>query len=181
MKYIYHLKPDPFVGTFLIPLNQMDQSSTLYLDHAKKYEGRENLMLEIIPKLNCKWNDVVQFSALDPQIIACELKKIHPGLKLIRAEYFKIPVNDIISKYQAVVFKRNSKRPKGDFSIQENDVERLTFNSYEEITTVPIRTVNYWLEVKKMGGKYLWFPYVPHILVKGMIETSKFEVCKLTI
>ncbi len=81
MNYIYHLKPEPFEGTSLIPLNLMDKSSPLYLGHAKKYEGREELMLEIIPKLNCKWNDVVQFSALNPQIIVQELKKIHPELK----------------------------------------------------------------------------------------------------
>lgn len=179
MQYIYHLKPEPFEGNSLLPLNLMDKSSSLYLSHAKKYEGREKLMLEVIPKLNCKWNDVVQFSALDPQIIARELKKIHPELKLIRAEYFKIPVEKIVPQYEAAVFKRNPERAKGDFSIQENDVEMLTINSYQELTEVPAPTINYWLEVKRTGGKFLWFPYIPHIFVKGIIDTSEFEICTL--
>lgn len=181
MKYIYHLKPDPFEGTSLIPLNLMDKNSSLYLNHTKKYEGREELMLELIPRLYCKWNDVVQFSALDPQIIVRELKKIHPDLKLIRTEYFKIPVDKIVPKYEAVVFNRKHSQPKGDFSIQENDIELLTMNSYEELNEVPTRTIKYWLDVKENGGKFLWFPYVPHIFVKGIIETSEFEVCTLTI
>ena len=66
MNYIYHIKPEPFMGTSLIPLNSMDRNSALYKNHAEKYIGRENLMLEVIPKLNCKWNDVVQFSTLNP-------------------------------------------------------------------------------------------------------------------
>ena len=39
--YIYHLKPKPFEGKFLIPLNQMDKVSTIYKEQAKKYLGRE--------------------------------------------------------------------------------------------------------------------------------------------
>lgn len=180
MKYIYHLKPEPFEGTALIPLNLMDKSSALYLNHAKKYEGREELMQEIIPILNCKWNDVVQFSALDPQIIVGKLKEIHPELKLIRGEYFKIPIETIVPQHQAVIFKRNPNHPKGDLSISPEDIELLTASSYQEQTEVPAATIKYWFNVKQNGGKFLWFPYVPHIFVKGIIDTSEFEICKLS-
>ncbi|MBC7430328.1 MAG: hypothetical protein H7336_17065 [Bacteriovorax sp.] len=181
MKYLYHLKPEPFEGSFLIPLNLMNKSSSVYLNHAKKYEGREELMLEIIPKLNCKWNDVIQLSAINPQFIARKLKEINPELKLIRAEYFKIPVEKIVPKYEAVIYKKNPSQVKGDFSIHENDIEFLTTSSYKELIEVPTQTINYWLDVKKDGGKFLWFPFIPHIFVKGIIETSDFELCTLTL
>lgn len=181
MQYIYHLKPDPFEGTCLIPLNLMDKNSSLYQKHVKKYEGREELMNTIIPKLNCKWNDVVQFSALDPQIIALKLKEFRPELKITKAEYFKIPVEKIVSKYEAAVFTRHPNQKKGDYSIQDEDIELLNISSYKELSEVPKLTINYWSDVKKSGGPYLWFPYVPHIFIKGIIDTTDFEISTFTI
>ncbi|MAV91863.1 MAG: hypothetical protein CL676_10610 [Bdellovibrionaceae bacterium] len=84
------------VGTELIPLNQMDKASDLYTQHSAKYVGRDQLLEASLPLLNCKWNDVVQFSALDPQKIADELKKIKPALKIFRKHYFRVPVSQII-------------------------------------------------------------------------------------
>jgi hypothetical protein len=181
MKYIYHLRPDPFEGTSLIPLNSMDKSSSLYLKHVQKYEGREDLMNIIIPKLNCKWNDVVQFSSLAPQIIALKLKEFCPELKITKAEYFKIPIEDIISKHEAVIFTRNPNQKKGDFSISDEDIQILSDETYNELSQVPELTINYWMNVKQNGGPYLWFPYIPHIFVKGIIETERFEICSPTI
>ena len=36
MSFIYHMKPVPFEGDSLIPLNQMDKESDLYKGHARK-------------------------------------------------------------------------------------------------------------------------------------------------
>lgn len=54
MSSIYHLKPDPFVGKDLIPLNRMNKEDDLYRQHVRKYEGREDLKKEVIPILNYK-------------------------------------------------------------------------------------------------------------------------------
>jgi hypothetical protein len=180
MSYIYHLKPIPFTGTTLIPLNMMDRESDLYKGHARKYVGREHLMAENIPILNCKWNDVVQFSAIDPQLIVDKLKTIQDNFILFRTEYFKIHVNQIIDLYDAVVFAPNPNKSKGNFKIDVNEIVNLT-SSYNELLELPIETLRYWDNVKNTGGKYLWFPYVTHILIKGIIETKKFEICNLKI
>ncbi|MBT4790544.1 MAG: hypothetical protein HON90_03155 [Halobacteriovoraceae bacterium] len=181
MSYIYHLRPEPFEGTSLIPLNSMDKESDLYKGHAKKYTGREDLMDGTIPILNCKWNDVVQFSALDPQIIVNELIKHKENLKLIRLYYFKVHVKDIVSKYDAVVFDRKVSRGKGDFRIDESEVQYLSENSYQELSQVPQETIEYWKSVKADGGKFLWFPFVTHIMVKGIINIKGFELCELKL
>lgn len=178
MSYIYHMKPVPFEGDYLIPLNEMDKNSNLYKKNAKKYEGREDLMQEIIPLLDCKWNDVVQFSALDPQQIVNHLRDIQNDLKLYRTEYFKIHVEQIIGKYDSVIFDRSKKQKKGDFKIKENEVSYLN-SSYQEISNVPPETIKYWNKVKKEGGKFLWFAFIPHIFVKGKIDTRGFEICNL--
>ncbi len=180
MSYIYHLKPDPMEGSELIPLNMMCPESDLYKKHASKYVGRESLMKEMIPILDCKWNDVVQFSALDPQIIVDELKSFHSGLKLLRLQYYKIHVDDIIGNFDSIVFDRSQARKKKDFTIQDSEVEVLN-KSYRELTEVPDATIKCWKKAKEEGGKLLWFPFIPHILIKGRIETSKFEICNLSL
>ena len=181
MNYIYHLKPTPFEGTCLIPLNSMDQKSALYQRHAQKYSGRETLMDTIIPKLNCKWNDVVQFSAIDPQIILQKLKEINSDFQVSNLEYFKVPIEDLVVKYEVALFCRKAPKTKGDFTIDENDIKLLVQNAYIEPKNIPEATINYWHEVKKAKGNPLWFPYVPHVFVKGIIETSRFEVCSLNL
>lgn len=180
MSYIYHLKPDPFVGTSLVPLIQMDKNSDLFKNHARKYIGRESLMDEVIPSLNCKWNDVVQFSALDPQVIVDELKKIQPDLILVRPSYFKINIDDIIEKYEAVIFQSRGGKNKGDFGIADDEITLLT-QSYRELREVPEQTIQYWIKAKKNNDKLLWFPFIQHILIKGVIETSRFEICQLKL
>ncbi|MFZ4715447.1 MAG: hypothetical protein ACOYL6_17110 [Bacteriovoracaceae bacterium] len=172
MSFLYHLKPIPFEGTSLIPLNMMDRDSVLYKSHAQKYVGRESLMEEIIPILNCKWNDAVQFSALDPQIIVNKLKTIDLDLQLFRFEYFKIHIDQIISSHTAVISNGKS----------GNDITVSSLlPSYQEILEVPQPTIDYWNQVKEKSGKYLWFPFIPHIFVKGILETVNFEVCKLKL
>ena len=167
-------------GSKLIPLNLMNPESDLYKIHAKKYIGRENLMKEQIPLLNCKWNDVVQFSALDPQKIVNELKKHQPDLKLFRVEYYKIHIDQIVGKYDSVIFDRKLPRAKNDFTIDTSEVKKIDL-SYNEITSVPEATINCWKKAKEEGDKFLWFPFIPHILVKGPIDTSDFEVCTLSL
>lgn len=181
MSFIYHLVPEPFHGTELIPLNEMDKESELYQYHAKKYVGREDLMDVIIPKLNCKWNDVVQFSSLDPQVIVNELANYQEGLTLGRRFYFKIPIEEIVGKYEVVLFDRKPGGKKGDFQMGEEEIEVLTLENYEELSTVPDRTKDFWENVESRGGKYLWFPYIPHVLIKGKVETSSFEICEMKI
>lgn len=178
MQYLYHMIPNPMEGTNLIPLNSMDKDSELYKRHVKKYEGREDLMDAIIPKLDCKWNDVVQFSALDPQLIVNELREIQDDFKLNRCDYYKVSVDQILSNYQAVCYDRNTSRRKGTFDIIESEVKELD-KDYVELQSVPVETKKYWKKVKNEGGKYLWFPFITHILVKGIIDTKGFEICTL--
>ena len=178
MSYIYHMKPDPFEGTSLVPLNQMDVDSELYKRNIQKYKGREDLMSGVIPKLKCKWNDVVQFSALDPQIIIESLRKIRGDFEMVRKDYFKVHLGQILGRYEAVVFDRTLKQKKGLFQINDEEVEHLD-RSYAEKSIVPRETTRYWESVKENGGVYLMFPYVPHILVKGTIDITEFEVCSI--
>lgn len=52
-------------------------------------------------------------------------------------------------KYETVIYDRTEPRKKGDYAIADDEVSLF------------------------------WFSFVPHILVKGEIETSDFELCDL--
>ncbi|EQC51699.1 hypothetical protein M901_0294 [Bacteriovorax sp. DB6_IX] len=158
-------------------MNLMDKESKLYQKHAKKYEGREVLMKEIIPRLNCLWNDVVQFSALDPKIILEALAKYQPDISLKR-QYYKVPIDKILGKYEAVIYDRTEPRIKGDYAIADDEVSLLSHH-YQEIHHVPEQTELFWQKALESKKPLLWFPFVPHIFVKGEIETSDFELCDL--
>ena len=179
MKYIYHIIPNPFVGTKLIPLNEMDKESELYKGHARKYLGRESLTKQQIPILNCLWNDVVQFSAINPQLIVDELKNLNPNFQLKRLEYFKISLDEI-SSYDGVIFDRKSKK-KGSFEISEDEVKLLNKENYAELFEVPLLTKEYWKNAIEKNQKVLWFPHITHIFLRGQVETKNFEICQIKL
>jgi hypothetical protein len=178
--YLYHFIPEPFIGNSLIPLNNMDKSSELYKKNVQKYKDREDLLEIQVPILNCKWNDVVHFSAIDPILIAKEILKINPEQKFKKAQYFKIHVNQIINKYDAVVFDRPN---RGDFGSQigNNEFVELLQETYQELTSVRKSTIEYWKEAKEKNRPLLWFMHVPHVLVMGEVKTTEFEICELLI
>lgn len=176
--YIYHLIPEPFHGTKLIPLNQMDQSTELYKRHASKYEGREELMNTIIPKIQSRWNDVIHFSCIDPKIVAFEIKKIKPDTHFRRTSYFKIHISQILN-YRPVIFSNNFKDTKSTFDISDDVVTNLTMEHYRELTAVPEHTLAYWERVNKKNMPLLWFAYMPHVFIKDAVDTVEFEIVEL--
>ena len=137
-------------------------------------------MNTLIPRINCKWNDVIHFSCIDPKIVASEIKKIKPDLKLSRAKYFRIHT-DQVSKYRAVIFTNNPQNKDDTFQILGNEVMDLTKESYKELTSVPDHTLEYWIKAKKNNQPLLWFAFMPHIFINETVDTTEFEVVELTL
>jgi hypothetical protein len=154
----------------------MDEKGELYKFHSEKYKGRENLMEEVIPLLNCRWNDVVQFSAINPQILIDKLKTIVPGYKPRRTHFFKVPITAICSKYPAVVFSPKEKRLMNDYKIKHHEVRLLSANDYSEQFIIPELNIEFWFDAYQNDRPLLLFPYVDHIMVKGEIDVSPFEI-----
>lgn len=176
--YLYHLIPDPFIGTNLIPLNQMDKTSDLYKINVQKYEERKELLNVNIPGLNCKWNDVVHFSSINPTLIAQELLKINPDQKFRRAQYFRIHIDQVVDEYKAVVFHRTD-RNKRTYKVDDSEITALAKDTYKELAAVPEATIEYWKDAKANNRPLLWFMHVPHILILGQVQTISFERCEL--
>lgn len=157
----------------------MDKGSESYEAHAAKYQGREDLMDATVPILDCKWNDVIHFSSLDPSVILKELIKIDPDLELKRRNYYRVHVDEV-KAMNAVVFSPNGSRSDG-FSIREEEVCPLSRETYQELKKVPLETIEYWKKAKSSNNKLLWFAHVPHVLIKGEFEVKDLEVLPLNL
>lgn len=70
MNYLYHWVPKDLQGDTLFPLNTLKEKyPDLYKKEASKYVGREQIMQDVLPILNCLWNDVLHFSAVHPSLV----------------------------------------------------------------------------------------------------------------
>lgn len=161
-------------GEELLPLNMMDRAGEIYLGHAKKYEGREELRKAIIPKLNCKWNDVIQFSATHPNIIAKELCNFIEDFQPSRRKIYRMPYSTAINKYRALVFQSRFPKEKGDYTVYKDEVFYLD-DTFLEPTEVPQGTLEFWEKAKRGEVPFLWFPFVPHVFIHGKVELSDLE------
>ncbi len=158
-------------GQILIPLNKMRESNPkLYEAHASKYEGRQELMDEIVPKLNCKWNDVLHFSPINPDIVfQCLLKTGHsPNTE---AKFFKVPLTKF-KEDQTVIFKYT----RDDAEMTEEEIEFLDISKFWPLEELNIATLEWYKRCNEKGQRPLLFHRVPHILTLGNIDISDCEI-----
>jgi hypothetical protein len=115
-------------GNILYPLNTLREiDKDTYESHSSKYMGRETLMEQKIPVLNCLWNDVLHCSPIDFRLIYKAL--IRAGQHKFRnKEYFKIPI-ELLKNIEFVKYKFDKEifdREKKAYVITTEDIEPLT-------------------------------------------------------
>ena len=179
MPFIYHIKPVRMFGNILYPLNTLREiNKDIYEFHILKYMGRESLMEQKIPVLNCLWNDVLHCSPIDHRIIYKAL--IRAGHKVGNKEYFKIPI-DLLKGIKFVKYKFEKEffdREKKAYVLTIEDIEPLTIGSYRELNELPNKAIEWYKQCAESGkGVPLLFRYTPHIFVKGNIPIKDVEVC----
>ncbi len=164
-------------GTTLFPLNELqDTYPDLYEENKIKYEGRENLMGAIIPRLNCKWNDVLFFSTVHPQKVKEFLNKFGYGYK-IDWTFYQIPIEDLdVSKIAILEDKSTNIQ---DCLTPDNikEYDRETFGKYAELAEL---NKEYLTKVlSERGQTFHLFAGAVHVLYKGSIDVSKYEKINL--
>ena len=171
MTFLYHSKPDHMMGTVLFPLNDMQTTlPEIYKLEKAKYTDRESLMEEIIPFLNCKWNDVLHLSPIDPKIVYQEL--INAGFSPPKdVLFFKIPLN-LINEALTVMYKYENE----DRKIVPDQFLKFSKEIFENLSELPIGTKNWYKKCAESKKRPLLFHMVPHVLTKSSIDISSCEV-----
>lgn len=169
MSYVYHLKPKNLQTNIIYPLNQLN---VIFPDLAKseyeKYLGREEIMEYKISPLNCFWNDVLFFSAINPLFILNTLKDLGFESSTRKIEVIRIPITFLEEK-NTVVFT-----PKDG----QNHFDYLPFikNEYKELDKVSEEQISSWKKLKENNQKILWFTATMHVVTKNPIDIKNCEI-----
>ncbi|MES2436840.1 MAG: hypothetical protein V4519_02420 [Patescibacteria group bacterium] len=172
MNYIYHWVPEDMQGDTLYPLNILkDLHPDLYATEALKYTGRERVMQQQIPILNCLWNDVIHFSPIHPWIIKQAL--IDAGrTKSFTTSFFEIDPH-LLTPENTIVYlhKHTDKTHK----MTEENFAKFDPDNVGQYAELPQVTKDYYKEMYGKGERPLLFVGVPHILYKGSINTNEIK------
>jgi hypothetical protein len=176
MKYLYHFIPSDMRGEVLYPLNEVrDRWPDVYESAAAKYVGREYLMNERIPILNCLWNDVLHFSTLDPRVILEGIRKIDGKGKTKRQHFLRVRAEKL-DGMPAVVMGFGEIKVGDTFSTSNAEFSAYQSHSFVELSEVPFRTIEYWKQAYASGKPLLMFNFVPHVLLRSPFEISDGEI-----
>jgi len=170
--FLYHMIPADMQGAVLRPLNSLkDENPELYLSKAEKYKDRKHVMEQFIPTLECAWNDVLHFSAINPQ----ELKQalVEAGMEPIEMKFYQIDPS-LLDPNQTTIYIYQEKASND--KMNPKNFAKYDLDTLAEHSTLSQMTKDYYKEKYSKGEKPLLFVGVSHILHKGSIDVSDFPV-----
>ncbi len=164
--------PEDMVGSVLHPLNTLKTSHPeLYISEANKYQNREQVMEKIIPTLECLWNDVLHFSAIDPKDLKEALNEA--GFRRKEMKFFQIDP-DLLDPEKTTIFLYNN--TDIDYEDIAEDFTAYNPNDIASYSTIRDITKQLWKEKIKAEGRPVLFIGIPHILHKGSLDISELPV-----
>ncbi|WP_413287482.1 hypothetical protein [Bdellovibrio sp. HCB337] len=168
--FVYHRIPEHMNGTTLYPLSQLRSLHPQVFDFAaQKYKGRETVMEQTVGVLNCKWNDVIHLTPLDPKETLRALREA--GGSPASTNFWKIPV-EMLDEDSTVYF--SYKATNAGF---EKEYSRFSKSKYKEMNVIPEKTFEYYQKAYAEGGRPLMYHLVPHILTSRPIDITSVEIC----
>ena len=171
INYLYHRVPENMKGDILYPLNQLKNVyPDIYLKEVEKYKGREEVMKQEVPYLNCLWNDVLHLSAVHPIEIDNALRK--EGTQLSGRLFYEIDPHLLETRNTVVYLFRDRSKDKSNFV--PFDPEEVS-----EFSIFPKKTQSYYTEVIRRGGRPLLWVYVPHFMYLGSLNTVGLKIIEI--
>lgn len=178
MHTMYHMVPEPMLGTTLMPLNAFKESHPdIYERGARKYRAdptknrrdRSSLMQRRIPFLKCLWNDVVHSSAVHPSDLMYMWREAgYVPAKPLRM--FEIPIA-MLDRNRILIYKNQRDYLKRAYWNYER-YDPSTYERFTEISDKARRTMK-----KLVAKNQIWhFLHITHVLYQGPIETKDLQV-----
>jgi hypothetical protein len=176
MTSLYHMVPKKMSGTVLYPLNQLrGRMPEMYAEHVAKYAGREAVMEQHIPVLDCLWNDVLHFTAVDPEII-CQALREAGRVDSIHWKLYRVDPSRLDPSV-AVVYRCAHK--KREDALAPENFAPFAAETLEEYAQLPEATRVYYHRMIEKGERPLLFHRVPHILYKGTLDMAEIPVVEI--
>lgn len=170
---LFHLITDDIRGDHILALNQLRTAyPDLYTRHAAKHHGREWVIEEPIPALECTWGDVVFLSPVDSTEIFAALARAGRATDLPPAATIQAlrlnPENCIIR-----LVRHGAGGHYPDPS-DEHDYLPFTTASLRAVSGVTVAAIT---RLENLGLPDPGLPWVdvPHVLHRGAILVSWFQ------
>lgn len=133
-------------------------------------------MNTIIPKLNCRWNDVLFFSTVHPQKVKEFLNKFGYGYKMDWT-FYEIPIEDLDASKIVILEDKSTQIQECLTEDNVKEYDKETFEKYEELAEL---NKEYLTKVlSKRGQTFHLFAGAVHVLYKGSVDVSKYEKISL--
>ncbi len=177
--YLYHQVPEKMEGNILYPLNQLRfQMPETYTSHITKYLGRERITERIIPRIECLWNDVLFFIAIDP----FDFQKVFErhGRGNVPRDFFKIPARTLSSDQTVIYTPCKEGRTSFPLRIPEEQISSYNPEDLSPYCQMTKATLDHLDTVLGRGDK-TFLPYIstPHILYKSTLDISGIEIIRV--
>lgn len=172
MNYLYHRVPlNGVIGDRLYPLNTLqEQDYSVYAQAVSKYKGRESIMEQRIPTLDCLWNDVLFMTAVKPEDLRRARESVRLDLRSTR--FFRFVAEELDHSLMTVWLAETSSKEEKDFvPFKPEDMPKYS--------VVPQKTLDYWKRMAEAGKPMLLFPHIPHILYRGSLDVRKAELVSI--
>ena len=173
MNYLYHRVPKNLKGNILYPLNVLkEKHPDIYEEQASKYIGREQITQQIIPVLNCLWNDVLHFSAVNPEEVKQALIEAGKDPDFQMMQYLVDP--QILKPENTIVYlyAHNDVKDK----LNENNFVAYNPEDVVKFSSMPQTTKDYYRECIENGRSPLLYHRIPHILYHGTIDITNLPI-----
>lgn len=174
MYYLYHKVPKAMSGAILYPLNQL---KSIYPDSfavaVAKYSGREHIMEQPIPTLNCLWNDAIHLTAIPPASYSNALAQA--GLSHEPVSYYQIDPKLLNAELMTVYIYTNLALGK-DALKNEQDFKPFDLKNLQKYSVIPESTLQYYKDVSAKNERPLLNHGVTHIFYKGTISVEGIPI-----
>jgi hypothetical protein len=160
-------------GNTLYPLNTLKEIyPDIYKQQFSKYIGREILTRHRIPFLNCLWNDVLHFSAVNPKEIKQARIEAGGNPDFTMNCYEVDP--ELIAPENAIVYLY----AHADVKDKLNENNFVSFNPQDTVkySLMPQATKDYYREMISEGKPTLLFHRIPHILYQGTLDIKDLKI-----
>lgn len=173
MNYLYHRVPKNVRGNVLYPLNTLKEIYPgIYKQRIKNYAGRESIMLHRIPVLDCLWNDVLHFSAVNPKEIKQALIEAGRDPDFSMTCYQVDP--KLFTPENTIVYLYAHEKVK--YKLSRENFMAYNPDEVSKFSSMPQVTKDYYKEKIGEGRQPLLFHRVPHILYKGLLDTAYLPI-----
>lgn len=179
MPTVFHLMPRNLVGNALQPLNMLRHSHpNVYASHARKYEGREEVMERQVPLLGCLWNDVLFFSNAHPEAIRDGF--LAAGRHWRKQGWLAVDTEACgFDATNTVLYQPRMDKAKGDFTLNPGDFTPYAPTGFSTVQQLPSAVLAYYHQAVVDGEPIFAWHGLLHILYRGSLALDGIPVLEI--